>query len=47
MEIGIICSNLVEKSHHSSNPGQKPGSNFADHLMISGIESQGSKFMTK
>jgi hypothetical protein len=22
MEIGIICSNLIEKSHHSSNPVQ-------------------------
>jgi hypothetical protein len=23
MEIGLICSNLIEKSHHSSNSGQK------------------------
>jgi hypothetical protein len=22
MEIGLICSNLIENSHHSSNPGQ-------------------------
>jgi hypothetical protein len=22
MEIGLICSNLIEKCHHSSNPGQ-------------------------
>jgi hypothetical protein len=22
MEIGLICSNLIEKSHHSSNLGQ-------------------------
>jgi hypothetical protein len=22
MEIGIICSNLIENSHYSSNPGQ-------------------------
>jgi hypothetical protein len=24
MEIGIICSNLIENSHHSSNPGRNP-----------------------
>jgi hypothetical protein len=22
MEIGVICSDLIENSHHSSNPGQ-------------------------
>jgi hypothetical protein len=25
IEIGVICLNLIEKSYHSSNPGQKPG----------------------
>jgi hypothetical protein len=25
MEIGKICSNFIEKSHHSSNPEQIPG----------------------
>jgi hypothetical protein len=27
LEIGIICSNInmIEKSHHSSNPGKNPG----------------------
>jgi hypothetical protein len=24
MEIGLICPNLIEKSHHSSNPGPNP-----------------------
>jgi hypothetical protein len=24
MEIGLFCSNFIEKSHHSSNPGQNP-----------------------
>jgi hypothetical protein len=24
-EIGLICSNLIEKSHPFGNPGQKPG----------------------